>query len=252
MASDLVTLKLNGEVTLNQYAKAMEDLRKLIDALSIEVAGTEEIEWSIYDLVAGSAYVAIRGSYYDLGRVEKVVEAYRVIGTALASNRPIPYSEAIIKPASALTSIINSHITSVGFGIGDDMLIVDKPVRIEEEEAKRIYSIGTVRGIAGTITIRPSLRLTVFDMLFDRAVYCYLQSELREKVRNAWDKQVEVTGMVFRDPDTGRPIEVRDVSDVLVIENGSSGNFRPARGVLFDPENQEPAEVTIRRIRDAR
>ncbi|HRQ39047.1 MAG TPA: hypothetical protein PLD25_14150 [Chloroflexota bacterium] len=252
MANDLVTLKLNGEVTLELYAKAMQTMRILIDALSLEVAGTGEIEWSIYDLQAGSAFAAIRGNYYDPKPVEKVVEAYRIVGAALSSDRPIPYSEGIVKPASDLTSLINGYITSVSFGVGDDFHTVEKPVRLEEEAAKRIYSLGTIRGIAGTITIRPSLRLTVFDTLFDRAVYCYLPSELREKVRNAWDKQVEVTGMVYKDQETGRPVDVKNVTEVLIIENGTLGSFRHARGVLFNPENQEPAEVTIRRMRDAR
>ena len=251
MARDLVTLRLNGDVPLDLYVRAIRGFLDLIDALSLEVARTNEIEWSIADLDAGSAYAAVRGIYYDIDSVERVVEAYRTIGTAISTDRPIPYSETIALHTSRITSVLNSRIRSIGLGIEDEEIVVDKPFRIEEEEERKVYSLGTIKGIAGTITNRPSLKLTVFDTLFDRAVFCFLENDMREDVRGAWDKQVEVTGMIFRDPDTGRPVEVRGVSQVSVIDDLGSFSFEELRGVLYDEEDQEPAEVTIRRLRDA-
>ena len=61
MAKDSVTIVLNGEVTLSDYAKAMSSFSRLILALSEECASGKNIRWTIESLETGSALGTFRG-----------------------------------------------------------------------------------------------------------------------------------------------------------------------------------------------
>ena len=62
-------------------------------------------------------------------------------------------------------------------------------------------------------------------------------------MRDAWGRVADVTGVITRHTDSGRPIAVRQVIDEV-----ETMGFLAARGVVG---GTEPAEAIIRRIRDA-
>ena len=113
------------------------------------------------------------------------------------------------------------------------------------------YLLGIISGTVGAVFTRPKLKLELHDDLFGSAVCCYLDESQYEYVSDMESRHVSITGMIRRDPDTGRPIEVRNVKSVKLIEEAPPGSYRQARGAVPWHEGDEPAEVTIRRIRDA-
>jgi len=48
---------LNGDVSLTDFASAMQNFKSLIDTLSEEVASSVGIEWIVEDLNAGNASI---------------------------------------------------------------------------------------------------------------------------------------------------------------------------------------------------
>lgn len=251
MSRDTLTLSLIGDVPIALYAKAIEYFDKLIENLSDEVVGPDTIKWEISHLQSGSAVATVRGIYHDADAVEKVVSAYGIVGKALNEGRQIPYSTEVVKSAYAITSVLNGEITSIRFSTDEIDASISAPI-VEEATDLRRPSIGVVTGLLDAIWTKP-LRLGVYDQLFNRIVHCYLerdQLEQREKVREAWGKRVSVIGMIKRDYETGRPMEVRQVKHIEVLEDSSPHSFRQAKGVFTWSIGDESAETMIRRVRD--
>lgn len=259
MVKDTITLTLNGDVPLALFAVALDHLNELVTALSEELIEPDEaaIQWQVLHLASGSAVTTIKGIVQEAEptsslypTVEKIVEAYVIIGKALQFRQPIPFSEDVARPARELTSVLNGHITSIEF-ITDGTKALIKEKVTEESSGPKKYCLGVVKGVVRTISDKPRLKLGVYDELFNRMVYCYLAPTQEDLARSAWRKQVSITGLLYRDSETGRPVEFREVYDVQVLKNTSSGSYKEARGVLPWETGDEPAEVSIRRLRDA-
>jgi len=190
----------------------------------------------------------IRGLHQDLDQVEAVVEAYSILTQAIEQRQIPPYSEDVIRHATAITKVLNSHITSVAFITDDYQAVINEPVKYSQ---KKHYTLGLVNGFVRTITDSPRIRLALFDSIFKQRVWCELEPDQQELARNVWRKQVSVTGSIYRAPSNGRPIQVRNISDVKIVEQVQPGSYRQARGIVPWREGDEPSEVIIRRIRDA-
>jgi hypothetical protein len=249
MEKNRIGLTLNGDIPLALFAEAMQHFSDLIGLLSHEVGGGSDIEWQISELEAGSASATIVGYSPDHLLVERVVGAYEIIGRALATQAPIPYSALVVKAAKALMGILGEKVTSIDFHILDQNLHISKSTDITERPVT-MAAYGTITGVVETVSKRQTLRFTLYDDLFHKAVKCYFEKSQREMMLGVWDKKVTVTGKILRDASIGRPLEIREIEKVEIIIDQPRGDYRRARGILPWKEGDEPAEKTIRRIRD--
>ena len=251
MANDVIILGLEGEVTLGDFATATKNLADLLEDLSSEIAEGAKVEWIIEELSTGSAVATLRGTNHNIKSVERIVDAYEVVGESLQSGRDIPYSGAVRKHASNIAGIINDKVTAVRFETRTkDYLISGKTLEGQATQPVQ-YSFGVVRGIDETLSSRRKLSFTLWDSLFDRPIHCYFKLEDEELMREAWDKRVVVSGRIGRQAETGKPIVVRDISAVEIIKDVEPGSYRLAKGVVPWSPGDEWPEQTIRRIRDA-
>lgn len=229
----------------------MGHFSRLVTNLTLEVVGSDQIEWEIAALRAGSAVATVRGSGPDSESIARVVGAYESVGRSLSQNLPIGFSEEVVVPATSITHVINGYVKSVAFATESATYQVAEQVDVDKEAARSLFSWGVVTGAAKTIwQFDKHLRLGVYDSLFERIVYCYLDSELEEDAREAWGKNVSVTGLIRRDEESGRPIEVRSVVKVDLAKESVPGSFDSALGVFSWDIGDEPAEETIKRIRN--
>jgi hypothetical protein len=249
MAKDKISLTLNGDVPLRLFSEAILHFNELVNQLSREICTEKEVEWRIEDLEAGSATATIIGISEDYYSIERVVGAYETIGKALESHKPIPYSPAVVKAASSLTSILNGKVTSIELNTPDFSSYITQSSELSEKHTQTIV-FGTVRGLVETLSRRQSLRFIVYDELFDKAVKCFFEESQIEMIRDIWDKKVIVSGKVVRDTLSGRPIEVREIKAVNIIPATNSKGFRQVRGIIPWKDGNEPSEKIIRRIRD--
>jgi len=255
---DTVTIVLSGEVPLADFAQAITHFDSLLKGLSSET-GDQGVEWIIQDLEISSTIATARG-IGERERVERVVRAYAEVGTALEQNIHIPYSKKVQQAAHGLKGILNGKIDSVRFETAEREVIIRSPREgqraIEGSAPQLIISpsappsaFGAVGGRVQTLTNRGGLRFTLYDILHDKAVSCYLKEGFEELMRDSWGKLARVMGLVTRDPLSGRPLSIRQVSQV-VIEKEELGDYRDARGVSPALTDLSP-EDAIRRLRDA-
>lgn len=249
MAKNTLTLKLQGSVPLAEFAEAMGHFSALVEALTDDVGGTTDVEWEISKLEAGSATAVIigRSPYEDV--IEKVVQAYEIIGSAIKGNKPIPYSENIAKEARSITGLLNGKITAVEFVTDEMISTIDKPF-IYDEPLQREYSFGSISGTVETLSKRGKMRFVLYDSMFDRAVTCYLKHGQEQFMLDAWDKRVFVAGQVYREPLTGRPTDVREINYIQVLPENQT-DFMSLAGIIPWSSGDENPEEAIRRLRDA-
>ncbi len=250
MALDTITLGVSGEVSLDAFTAVVSDFTALVNALSSEVAGPEEPEWFVEYLDAGSATLTFVGQARDEEAVERVVRAYATTGHALAEGQPIPFSNKVERAARKLTGILDGQISAVRFETPEDAATVVSPA-VRAEARKLLHAYGAIEGRVQTVTSRGGLRFVLYDSLFGRAVYCYLQPGGEELMRGAWDRRAVVEGWVSREPITGRPVSIRQVTDVRLLDEVERGSYRRARGAVPLAEGDLPPEDRVRKLRDA-
>ncbi len=253
--SDKVTLKLDGNVPLDLFATAISGLNALIEQLAKEVASDVRVDWLIDDLSVGSAMATIVGVSEEPASVERVVNAYERVAIAVARHEPIPFSESVRKEVGKITGILNGKVSAITLEAGDRSYTVtaeNAPETVAKH--KLVIAFGAVEGMVQTLTSRNGLRFTLYDSLSDRAVTCYFSIDATERarqeemMRNAWEKRVIVQGVIGRDPETDRPIEVRRITQVIPV---IGGDYREAGGILKGVGSDELPEAMIRRARDA-
>jgi hypothetical protein len=250
VANDSITLALNGEVSLEQFASAASDLAALVDALSAEIAGKQRTEWFVEYLDAGSATMTFAGQAEEDDVVERVVRAYAVVGHSLETGAPLPYSQKVEKAAKRITGVLDGTVTAVRFETPQETATVVSP-SVSREGQRQFHAYGSVEGRVQTLTSRGGLRFVLYDSLFGRAVYCYLQSGGEDLMRGAWDRRATVEGWVSREPVTGRPVSVRQVTSVRLLDEVERGQYRKARGAVPRREGEPPPEEAVRMLRDA-
>jgi hypothetical protein len=257
--NDTVTIVLSGEVPLGDFAKAVAQFNSLINNLAI-ASGIEDVTWVIHDLEFSSAIATARGSG-PIDSVQHIVRDYEMVGSALEKDEPIPFSDSVRKAAYGLRKIVRGKIESISLETARREAIIRTPtdkkrhLRIVDTSPPVLFSapitsLGSIYGRVQTLTSRGGLRFTLYDLLHDKAVSCYLKEGYEEIMRDAWGKLAVVTGMITRDPFSGRPLSIRQVSNV-VEEKGTPANYRDARGAS-PPLNNISPEDAIRRLRDAK
>jgi hypothetical protein len=251
LSKETVTFALEGDITLANFASALSDFNALIVNLSKEAGGGAPIEWVVEELYSGSAIATFHGVYDDVRIVEAVVDAYEQVGDALSSGRDIPFSKAVQKHAYNITNLLNGKITAVRFETaGRDFLISGKTLSGGKALPMK-YSLGTVKGTIETLSMRKKLSFTIWDSLFDKPVNCYLKEGYEERMREAWGKHAVVSGKIGRQAETGRPIVIREIKSIRILDEPEPGSYRHARGVLPRTQGGEKPEVLLRRLRDA-
>ena len=73
MAADTLTLELNGDISLAQFAEAMKRFQALVADLSKDIGKDATISWRVDDLNKGSAIATVQGYGAAGDVIERVV-----------------------------------------------------------------------------------------------------------------------------------------------------------------------------------
>ena len=258
MPDETVTLTLDGNVSLRDFATATAAFSGLLDALSQSVAPGSDLNWVVERLDSSSAVMTARADTGTEEAAERVSFAYISVGRAIESREPIPYTSEAGDYARTLANLVNGRIPSVTFENPRDTQILRHPALpsgvpsgVAAVSERLFVARGAVEGVVQTLSNRRGLRFTLYDSVFDKAVSCYLRKEQEILMRDAWGRRAIVEGTVTRDPDTGRPRAIRQITAVELVVERAPGAYRNARGISPSGPDDERPEDRIRRIRDA-
>jgi hypothetical protein len=261
MAKDTITVALNGDaITLDIFAQAISKFQLLISGLTNEVAPNITVKWVLVGLETSSAIATAQGCVEDdeqVPAVERIVDAYLDVGHCLQEGTPFRYSPVLWNTAQDFVSILNGTVRSIRFENPDDDVEILRRVpsataKTEELSRPRKTQVvwGAMRGRVQCLSNRGGLRFTLYDLVDDKAVSCYLPQGYEGIMRDAWGKTAVVEGRIHRDPETGRATTIRDVKNVKVLSEGKPGEWREALRAAPGFLGAALPEEVIRRSRD--
>lgn len=250
MASDTITLALEGDVYLDDFSSALDGLQRLVLALASQVAKGSKVEWAVDALERASSIVTVRGHSAIPEAVENVVHAYLDVGRAEEQGLPTPYGRPVRDALAAITGILNGRVYAARLETAEGEAILQSA---ERKSAARpvVSSYGAVSGRIQTLSSRGGLRFVLYDLVYDKAISCYLASEQEELMRGMWGRLATVEGWVTRDRTSGKALSVRRVTRVAPKREVEPGSYRLAVRAVPKPEEAESPEAIIRRLRDA-
>jgi hypothetical protein len=253
-ASETITVALEGpDTSLSSFSGVVSALDGLLKALNTEVAAQSSVVWEVESLEVGSATATVRGRIVagDPDGVARISAAYEAIGDALERRAQVPYSVRVQRQVLALTNVLNDHVLALRLETANRDYTILREGQPQEARPQPLVTLGAVEGRIQALSNRRSLRFTLYDTLDDHAVACYLTPGEEGMIRMLWGLRVIVEGDVTRDPLSGRPTAIRQITDVQALPEHNPGDWREAVGALADAWDGEAAEDAVRRMRDA-
>jgi hypothetical protein len=251
--SDIVTLVMGGRPTLSNFADGVRHFGDLVQALTADESRDSAVEWLLDDLQFGSAVISIRGQG-PATPINRIVQSYQRVGAELATGHQEVVTGRAQRAIRGLLSILDGHVDHIRFETAEGESIVrasaTEAASLPEGGAFPIAAHGTVEGHVQSMSNRRSLRFTLYDVLWDQAVSCYLTAQNEELLADVWDRLVIVEGRVNRDPLTGRPTSVRDIISVRPVERGDPEAYLQARGAVTARAGAMSAEELLKRVWD--
>ncbi len=245
MAKDTITFELGGRVDIRRLQEGVTVFRNLITALT----ANGKVTWVVEDMQPGSAIITLRGEATNQIEVEKVVDGYGGIGSALARQVAMNHDLETSRAVEAVRRLINS-VEYVRFETREVEYTIygngSSPV-----QPNATHAIGAITGRVQTLSNRLGLRFNLYDTIHDKAVGCYLEPGQENLMRQAWGRRAKVSGRVSREQSTGRPLSVRQITDIEILGDVPLGDFREARGSVPLRDHDPLPEDAIRRVRDA-
>lgn len=252
MSRQTITLALEGRPSLGDYVTALSSWRELIDLSSDNF----QVSWEIEGLEVSSAIATVVGISEDEASLRRATEDVLQVGRDLRDHGS-PSNPRYAAATRRLIGVLNERVpylrlendredVTIGFETAASAVVV-----IPESSPNLGPTFGAVEGRIQTVSNRGSLRFTLYDLTFDKAVSCYLDGGQADLLRDAWGRLAIVEGVVSRQRDTGRPLIIRHVSNITPLQEGLSEEWRSAAGALRNYKGNERSEQTIRRLRNA-
>lgn len=247
MPGKTLTFELGGEVKIDDLENGVARFRRLVSALAAGVAVT----WIVEDLNIGSATITIRPESSDDVGVERILKDYANVGYSLAEGEPLQYVQGNVTKAAHEIALLAETHEYIRFETPyTDYTIYGNGTTPKKPDSRRT-SIGAVTGTVQTLSNRARLRFSLYDTIHDKSVSCYLNSGQEEQMREAWGRRTRVTGTVSREADSGRPISIRDILKIELLEDVAPGSYKLAKGAVPWQPGDMPPEEAVRRVRDS-
>ena len=247
MAKTTVTFELGGRVEIEHLARGISLFCNLMEGLTPKGA---EVAWVVEDLQPGSAVATLRGEGSDITAVERIVREYESFGASMTREADTVLGDRNLSKAAAGIRKLATTVEYVRFETLDNDYTIHGN-ELSPSRSEPVVSIGAVTGRVQTLTSRAGLRFNLYDAVHDKAVGCYLAPGQEELMRETWGRRARVSGSVSREAVTGRPMVVREVFDVDILEDPEPGSYRRARGAVPWRSGYELPEQVVQRLRDA-
>lgn len=236
MEDNELTLALDGEVTLNDFSKAMLRFREIVEGLSSEVAPNAKIDWVVDELKKKCAIASVRGiplTGEDAESVRKIRTAYTELGRKVVHGETLTNDFPTINAVMGLRKLINGRITSIRFETTEKKYTIKKHTIFAPTKTYwDTETFGCARGRVESISKRQYLHFTLYDYDDDHPIQCFYTDGQKEEMRNIWDKLVYVEGIINRDEENDLINSISNIKNITVIEERKPQEWREAMGCV--------------------
>ncbi len=249
------SLQLDGTVSLDRFADAVDAWRLTLDAASSVVGEAHVLEVTVEELSVGSALI-VTSVRFDTPHPADGFSAAVLEIAALPEGGAVDLTSKQEKARQRLLRVASQEPGGVVVSTGEADVLVpaqDPSTMAGRSVAPASSSVetqGELRGRLQSLSSRTGLRAVLYDDLFDRAVRLVLTPDQHEILRSAWDTAVVIDGVIRRDQLSGRPLSMPQVWRIrpqpAVPDNL---NWLDAYGALADVEPGVPSEDLIAQAR---
>ncbi len=257
MVARSFTIQLDGAVSLGRLTAALDAWQSALATIAENVGQTHVLDMRVDDLAVGSALVQVRVEFDAEVHASAFSRDYNQVGIQVRDGNVLDFPANLNKPVQALREVaLMDGASGLTLSSEDaDILIAPGawPVTPMVSGARRMQSeaIGVVIGKLQSLTSRSALKVTVYDVINDKAVRCLLTDEQHELARDLWNSDVIVEGLVRRDPATGRPLSIRDVRSIGPRQTPVDAYaWMKARGALRHVQPESSSEDLVRQARN--
>ncbi|MBX3070265.1 MAG: hypothetical protein KF883_07230 [Thermomicrobiales bacterium] len=251
-------IQLDDTTSLQRLARAMEAWDEAMSKTTEMIGPDHVLGIEVEDLSPGSAMISLLGTFDSDQSANdftaEIVRFNRAVGSGKIDALP---------PKLQSTAIRMRKVSELDNGAGMVLATQDEDVYVAPTrdgggnivpfryEARKSESYGVLTGRLQQITSRSGVRGSLYDVVFDRAVRIYFNPDAAEELRQKWNKEVQVTGLIRRDPASGLPLSVRDVTSTVELESKVNPDaWRVAYGVLSGQLPDVPSAELVRRLRE--
>jgi hypothetical protein len=252
------SLQLDGDTSIELFANALMGWANAMHGAATLVGKQHVVSNYITDLSSGSAITESTVTFDSAEAADRFESLMNDVHLAVKDGTVDELPTQLQRGAARLRKIpqLNGSTSMVLRSRTRDVLVtteVAASVASLRQQAPQMPSeiFGELIGRLQAVSSRKAFTGTLHDDTFDKAVRCYFDAGQEDLVRDMWDRRVAIVGNIRRDPATGRPLSIRNITSV------SSEDIEPdehvwqqARGILKRALPDELPEVLLRRLRD--
>lgn len=252
------SLQLDGQTTLSQYVVALNAWRESLEGATKLTGSAHVLGEYVSDLSSGSTITETTITF-DRAEAADTFEEYMdrthvAVRDGSIRDLPLELQKGAYR-LQRISAMPGSPSMVLRSGI-QDVLVSDQNAQDARRRMKAIPQVpaetyGELIGRLQALSSRTAFTGTLYDSTFDKAVRCYFEAGQEEMVRDQWDRRVAITGMIRRDPATGRPLSIRRISNVVAAPRDADAySWTSARGILVGVLPNELPETLLGRLRD--
>lgn len=230
MKDDSISFKLEGNVSVDDFATAVSAFRELIEAITSDADPTAHVSWVLSEASGGSFTGEFRGVAENPGSrqaVDRAIGEYGRLAEVASHGRSLEdFSPYVRRPFYALTSVINGHISGVRLKTSKAEGVATERYEEPEEEGLMVlqktpdrpqsYLRGSLRGKVTLMSFKGSDYFTLTQPHDAGEVRCYLKdSEYAETIEKYSRKWVMVEGTILRDTYNGNPKTITRITRIV-------------------------------------
>lgn len=259
MITKSFTLQLDGIVTLDHFAAAIDAWRSALVDISNEAGQEHVLGIYIEELTSGSAFVTSNVVFDAEEPAQHFTKDFIKVGIRARGENVVDFPKSLQNAANLLRKVAATDPGGITIASETaDILILPTGDRTDEHKVSldqsasspSVEAYGALRGKLQGVSSRSGLKVLIYDNLFDNGVRCSLRKEQLEAVRELLDKLVVIEGLIRRDNISGRPLSISNVWSIQADErDATSQAWLKAFGVLAGVEPDVPVEESIRKVR---
>jgi len=254
-------LQLDGDVSLVRLTAALEAWNHALLDIGEHVGASHIIRSAVTDLQAGSAIIGVSIVFDAPPPAEAFTQTYDRLGQRTRGDA-VPGFPLRLEPRATELRRIATLDGGQGMTLASESsdtfippVLPTFPVPATRNTMPspllQPEAYGMVSGRLQSLSSRRGLHVVLFDDLFDRAVRCIVPPDQQESLRELWDREVLVEGLVRRDATSGRPLSIHNIRRIVARTPPVDPRaWLAARGALKDVAPEIPSEVMIRRVRN--
>lgn len=231
MNDDRVSFKLEGNVSIDDFATAVSAFKDLIEAITSDADPTASVSWVLSEAAGGSFEGEFTGVAENPGSkqaLDTAIGEYGRLAEEASHGRDLKdFSPYVRRPFYALTSVINGHISGVRLKTSKSEGVAKvRYVQPEEDDLTMVleqtpdrpqsYVRGSLRGKVSLLSFKGRDYFTLSQPHGGVDVCCYLSdSEYADTIEKYSRKWVMVEGTIRRDTYTGSPKAITKITRIV-------------------------------------